>query len=187
MLANDLAQEVLGRTVDELLPQTRKLLLLLHEWVASSCEERGIDQADFRFTRRLVREALGWGDTQLKIHLSRLVDLELLIPHRGKQGRSYLYELIFQGEDAEGRAKLLGLIVPTRLGTTAAALTSRGKDAQFAGHGRGLVGGRSAGGQGTDIASKASSDAISGNSALRGLGTAVSGVSVSSPSKTREV
>ena len=64
-LANDLAQEVFSRTVDELLPQTRKLLTLLHAWVREACEREGIEQADFHFTRRQAREAIGWGDTQL--------------------------------------------------------------------------------------------------------------------------
>jgi hypothetical protein len=29
-----------------------------------------------------VREATGWGDTQLKIHLGRLTDLQYLLLHR---------------------------------------------------------------------------------------------------------
>jgi len=106
-IANELAQEVLGRTMDELLPQTRKLLLLLHGWIKDECSRLSLPQADFRFTRRQVREALGWGDTQLKVHLGRLTELEYLVAHRGKQGRSYAYELLYQGDDAEGRAKVL--------------------------------------------------------------------------------
>jgi site-specific recombinase XerC len=70
--------------MDELLPQTRKLLLLLHEWVNGECSRLNIPQADFRFTRRQVREALGWGDTQLKVHLGRLTELEYLVAHRGR-------------------------------------------------------------------------------------------------------
>ncbi len=108
-LANALAQEVLGRTVDELLPQTRKLLNLLHGWVKESCERENVEQAEFHFTRRQAREATGWGDTQLWTHLGRLVEMEFLLPHRGR-GKTVEYELLYHGEDAEGRAKLLGLI-----------------------------------------------------------------------------
>lgn len=108
-LANELAQEVFSRTVDELLPQTRKLLTLLHGWVRDTCERDSLTQADFHFTRRQAREALGWGDTQLWIHLGRLVEMEYLLPHRGR-GKTIEYELLHQGEDAEGRARLLGLI-----------------------------------------------------------------------------
>lgn len=109
-LANELAQEVLGRTVDELLPQTRKLLTLLHGWVRTECERQGVDPADFHFTRRQAREATGWGDTQVWTHLGRLMELEFLRAHRGKNGQTYVFELLYQGEDAEGRARLLGLI-----------------------------------------------------------------------------
>ncbi len=130
-LANELPQEVLGRTMDKLLPQTRPLLLLLHEWIGGECRQKGISQADFRFTRRQVREALGWGDTQLKVHLGRLTELEYLVAHRGKLGRSYAYELLYQGDDAGGRAKLLGLIDCSRL----APMT------HSTGNGRGSVGG----------------------------------------------
>ncbi len=147
-LANELAQEVLGRTMDELLPQSRKLLLLLHEWINGECSRLSIPQADFRFTRRQVREALGWGDTQLKVHLGRLTELEYLVAHRGKQGRSYAYELLYQGDDAEGRAKVLGLIDCSRLEHTT----------HSTGNGRGMVGGRSVGGRGMVIADKASTD-----------------------------
>jgi hypothetical protein len=119
--ANALAQEVLGRTVDELLPQTRKLLTLLHAWVQAECGRQGLSQADFTFTRREVREALGWGDTQLWTHLRRLMELEFLRPHRGRNGQTYVYELLYQGEDPEGRARLLGLIEGTRLREAAEA------------------------------------------------------------------
>ncbi|MCC7716701.1 hypothetical protein [Janthinobacterium lividum] len=71
-IANRLAHDVLGRTLDELPPQTRKLLNALHGWVKLEAERLGMKQADFRFSRRHVRELTGWGDTQLKIHLARL-------------------------------------------------------------------------------------------------------------------
>jgi hypothetical protein len=145
--ANELAQEVLGRTVDELLPQTRKLLTLLHGWVQAECKRLAVAQGDFTFTRRQVREAVGWGDSQLKIHLDRLAELEFLLAHRGRQGQTYAYELLYQGEDAEGRARLLGLIdcaslQPVAMTATSRgpASTSRGADADFSGPSRGVLG-----------------------------------------------
>ena len=171
-LANELATEVLGRTVDELLPQTRKLLTLLHTWVRESCEREGGEQADFHFTRRQVREVTGWGDTQLKVHLARLSEMEFLVSHRGRQGQTYAYELLYHGEDAEGRAKLLGLLDCTHLqapttpeaptATTATSRgpdpTSRGEDPHFAAPGRGVVGGWSGGGRGAYFGPEASDD-----------------------------
>jgi len=70
-LANELAHEVLGRTLDELPPQTRKLLALLVSLVERECTAQSARRADYRFSRRQVREATKWGDTQLKIHLAR--------------------------------------------------------------------------------------------------------------------
>ena len=72
--ANTLAHEVLGHSLDDLPPQTRRLLHLVSEMVETRCRERDMDRADFRFSRREVREETGWGQTQLKVHLRRLVD-----------------------------------------------------------------------------------------------------------------
>lgn len=81
-LANSLAHEVLGRSLDELPPGTRRLLDALHAHVHERCQREGLDADLVRFTRRQLREALAFGDTQLKVHLARLVDLELVVTHR---------------------------------------------------------------------------------------------------------
>lgn len=133
-LANELAADVFSRTVDELLPQTRKLLTLLHTWVRACCEDQKIEQADFHFTRRQAREAIGWGDTQLWIHLGRLVEMEFLLSHRGR-GKTLEYELVYQGEDAEGRAKGLGLIGCDLSQSTAMTTNIRGQAPDIRGEG----------------------------------------------------
>ncbi|MCH6259285.1 CHC2 zinc finger domain-containing protein, partial [Puniceicoccaceae bacterium K14] len=71
--ANRIAHEALGRSLDELPPQTRRLLGLLQGIVNDRCQEKEMDVQDCLFTRRDVRERIGWSDTQLKVHLSRLV------------------------------------------------------------------------------------------------------------------
>ena len=71
-VANRLANEVLGRAVDDLPPQTRRLLHLIDDMVTQACQKRGEDRADFRFSRREVREHAGWGNTQLKVHVKRV-------------------------------------------------------------------------------------------------------------------
>ena len=134
--ANALAQEILGRTVDELLPQTRKLLTLLHAWVKTECERQGLSQADFTFTRRQAREAMGWGDTQLWTHLGRLVEMEFLLPHRGR-GKTQEYELLYQEE--EGRTRLLGLAAMTAQ-IRGQAPKIRGGEAENSGSIRGVFG-----------------------------------------------
>ena len=94
-LANQLAHEVLGRTLDELPPQTRKLLGLVVGMVEEHCRAQHISRLQYRFSRRTVREHTRWGDTQLKIHLGRLTELEYLLVHRGGRGQSFEYELLF--------------------------------------------------------------------------------------------
>jgi hypothetical protein len=54
--------------------------VLLDRWVTAEIERQGIQRRDFRFSRRQVREVTGWGNTQLKVHLGRLVDLEGVDP-----------------------------------------------------------------------------------------------------------
>jgi len=118
-LANELAHEVLGRTLDELPPQTRRLLALVVEHVSRECTAQQIKRADYRFSRRSLRETTRWGDTQLKIHLARLVELEYLLVHRGGRGQSFEYELVFDGEIAGDARHASGLIdVEARVPTT---------------------------------------------------------------------
>lgn len=95
--ANALAHEALGRSLDELAPQTRRLLLLIDEMVTEACERLAIERCDHRFSRRQVREFSGWGNTQLKLHLHRLEELEYLLLHRGGRGQSFVYELLYDG------------------------------------------------------------------------------------------
>jgi hypothetical protein len=108
--ANRLAHEVLGRTLDELPPQTRKLLARTHQMVREACERERIEQKDYRFTRKQVRDESGWGNTQLKVHLDRLTDMEYLIAHGGGRGRIIEYELIYSGEGQDEIPFLMGLI-----------------------------------------------------------------------------
>ena len=114
-LANELASQVLGRTLDELPPQSQRLLEEIHAYVTQRSEDHGIAKSEVRVTRREIREATGWGNTQLKMHLRRLEDLEYLLVLRGKRGQSYVYELQWDGEGLDGDPFLLGLIDPKGL------------------------------------------------------------------------
>jgi hypothetical protein len=109
-VANRLAHEVLGRSLDELPPQTRRLLMAVDEMVTAECERQKMERSDYRFSRRDVRAYTGWGDTQLKIHLHRLEELEYLLIHRGGRGQSIVYELIFTRPKDGGKPVLGGLI-----------------------------------------------------------------------------
>ena len=143
--ANAIAHEVLGRSLDELPPQTRRLLASIALHVREKMRAQAIPQAEVRFTRRDVRAWTGWGDTQLRLHLTRLHELEYLLAHRGMRGQSFEYELAFDGDTAENAPRLVGLIEAGELAdersepaTTTAS--SRGSAAQFAGSSRGQNG-----------------------------------------------
>jgi hypothetical protein len=134
--ANAIAHEVLGRSLDELPPQTRRLLASVVEHVRGQAKA----QAEVRFTRKDVREATGWGDTQLKVHLARLVELEYLLTHRAERGQGFAYELLFDG-DASTAVHLSGLIDTAGLHDYDGQRS--GAQAQRSAPGRGAVGLRS--------------------------------------------
>jgi DNA primase len=113
-IANRLANEILGRTLDELPPQTRRLLEQLYGWVTSECARLQMTPADFRFQRADVR-ALGWGVTQAREHLDKLVDFEYVVVHRGTRGQTFVYELVYNGQGQDGQRFLMGLIDPDAL------------------------------------------------------------------------
>jgi post-segregation antitoxin (ccd killing protein) len=92
-IANQLAHEVLGRTLEELPPQTYMLLKHIKAMVSMACKKQEMEQKDYRFSRRDIREHTGWSDGQLKIHCSRLTDLEYLLVHRGGRGQSIVVSL----------------------------------------------------------------------------------------------
>lgn len=171
-VANALAHAVLGQSLDELAPQTRRLLLAVHAHVAVQAAELAVDASLVRFTRRQLREALqdggaGWGDTQLKVHLARLVDLELLHVHRTDSG-SYGYELTWRpptpastsadvagdrGDVGQGYGRfLVGLTDPATLTDNPSTLYDGNRSVQnpsWSGGGRPLVGGWSGPGRPT--------------------------------------
>ncbi|MEI8327145.1 MAG: hypothetical protein WCH44_17645, partial [Betaproteobacteria bacterium] len=82
------------------------------------------------------REATGWGDTQLRVHLERLVGLEYLIGQREGAGGKFTYELVFDG-DATAAVHLSGLIDVASLRGTPTTQNSRGVELQVAGRLRG--------------------------------------------------
>jgi hypothetical protein len=99
-LAQVLADQVgLKPSLDELRPQTRKLLALINEMVKAECEHSEIAASQYRFTRRTAREYTKWGDTQLRQHLKRLEELEYLRVRHGGPGQAFVYQL--RSEDGE--------------------------------------------------------------------------------------
>ncbi len=138
-VANRLACEVLGRSVDELPPQTRRLLNQVDEMVTADCRRKGLDRADYRFSRRDIREYTNWGNTQLKVHLKRLQDLEYLLVHRGGRGQSFVYELMFE-PSPDTQERFLARLIDVEQLRQRYDEAGRGNNGQKSGGGRGQVG-----------------------------------------------
>lgn len=100
-LATQLAHEVLGRTLDEMPPQTRKLLLLIQAMVREMAGRQQCLPGEVRFTRRDIRANTGWSDSQLKNHCVRLVEMEYLLLHGGSRGHLLHYELLWDGDNTQ--------------------------------------------------------------------------------------
>jgi DNA primase len=93
-LASELVSQVLTPSLDELPGQTRRLLERIEEMIKQECERLQITEpSEYRFTRRNVREHTRWGDTQLRLHLHRLEEMEYLTVRRGAIGQTFVYQL----------------------------------------------------------------------------------------------
>jgi DNA primase len=114
-LANELAHEVLGRSLDELAPQTRRLLELIEREVTRECAARAVARCDYRFSNRDVRAWSGWSDFQVRTHVHKLIAMEYVLVHRGGRGQSFVYELLYDGAGRDGRPFMMGLIDPVGL------------------------------------------------------------------------
>ncbi len=172
-LANRVAHEVLGRSLDALPPQTRRLLGAIVRLVEARCREQGIARRELRFGRADVRAIAGLSETQLRLHLERLVELDLLLVHRGQRGQSFVYELLFDGVVDDTAPQLVGLIDVATLGdhgmltipsSRGEMASSRGVEGEFAGSSRPQRGAIAAGSRGAEAPCNASAHA--GSSSL---------------------
>ena len=117
--ANRIADEVLGRSLDELSPPSRKLLGLIREMCEQQAEKGEREKC---FSRRDIREYAGWSDFQVKTHIRQLEELECLYSLTGRKGKEYVYELVYTGGGEDGKPFLVGLVDMEQLRKKAAAL-----------------------------------------------------------------
>lgn len=108
--ANRLAGEVLGRSLDEMPPQTRRFLELLFDMVQGLCHQKKCEPRHCLFTQRQARASTGWSPFQVKKHIGRLAELEYVLPMRAGRGQQIVYELAYNGEGRDGSKFLPGLI-----------------------------------------------------------------------------
>ncbi len=96
-LADRICERVLARALEELPAQTRRLFGEIEVLVNGLAKANGCKLGEVRFSRRMVYEHTGWGLSQLKVHLHRLEEHELLIVHAGGARRRLLYEFAYGG------------------------------------------------------------------------------------------
>jgi len=121
-IANKLAHEILGRSLDELSRPGRSLLLQLDEMVEKTVERLNKDNPDHSpnrtavsFTRREIREFSGWAHTRVHRYLKELVDLEYVLIDSGRNGSLCRYRLAYEGQGKNGERFMLGLTDPDQL------------------------------------------------------------------------
>jgi hypothetical protein len=104
-LAHSLVRQVLGPSLDELPPHTRRLLVAVDRMVTAESERLQVERNKVHFTRRTVRQYTRWGDTQLRMHMRRLEEMEYLAVRRGGNGQTFVYQLCV---DLEGIGEGVG-------------------------------------------------------------------------------
>ena len=103
--ADELAFELFNRSLDELPPQTRRLLDAIEKLM--DCKTKKLPAREHYFTRRELRSQIGWTEYQVRTHLQRLESMEYVQRRKGKQGSLYEYELVNNDTTAELRGKTL--------------------------------------------------------------------------------
>jgi DNA primase len=100
-IANELAHELFGHSLDDLSRPGRELLRLVYQHVQR--QAAASKTGDVTFNRRELREAFKWGDTRLRTHLDELVEMEYVVPLSGRFGQTYQYRLVYEPTDEPGR------------------------------------------------------------------------------------
>jgi len=98
-LTNRIAPELLGRSLDELPPQTRNLLEFIKALVNETCRREKMEQRLALFSRRQLCAVSGWTYSQIKRHLVRLEELEYIAPRYGRMGSAMRYELLIDASE----------------------------------------------------------------------------------------
>ena len=114
-IANTLCKHVLNRSLDELLPQTRRLLKSITQMVKETAIKSSMEPGEVRFTRRQLRQFTGLSDYQVHIHLNRLVKLEYLGQTHVVGSQRFVYELLYGSDSETDPPVLVGLIDTERL------------------------------------------------------------------------
>jgi DNA primase len=112
-LANELASELIGHSLDELSRPGHDLLRLLEKMhnagSDSSAKRKNDGQSATAFTRRDIREFTGWSQARVHRYLRELLELEYVVMESGRNGTLQTYRLLYRGEGKDGKKFVLGL------------------------------------------------------------------------------
>jgi DNA primase catalytic core len=100
-LAQTLLPALLRRNLDDLAPPSRSLLVAINSLVATKMEGLKIPQCYAHVSRQEIQQATGLSYWHLRAYLAQLVEHEYLAIARGTQGKRFLYELLWEGEDED--------------------------------------------------------------------------------------
>lgn len=98
-LANRIAPELLARSLDELAPQSRRMVEAIKALVRERCKREEVEPSLVFFSRREVRQQLGWSVTQVRVHLERLREIEYIATRYGRAGSAFQYELLIDPDE----------------------------------------------------------------------------------------
>lgn len=107
--ANRIANEVLGQSLDELARPSRTLLNSIYKMVNETAKANKTPVEDIFFTRREIRETMGWSDWQIKTHIKQLEEMEYLYIRTGARGKEYAYALNYKGQGEDDSKFFLNL------------------------------------------------------------------------------
>jgi DNA primase len=118
-LANELTNELLGQSLDELSRPGYDLLMQLErlaapepppgQGLAPDAAKRKNLGPHGGFTRRQIREASGWSQARVHRYLTELLDLEYVLTESGRNGQLQTYRLLYDGQGKDGQKFVLGL------------------------------------------------------------------------------
>ena len=118
-LANRLAHEILGHSLDELSRPSRALLLELERMVRERVKEGEADEPQrlnrVAFSRREIRQHTGWSNYRVHTHLRELIEYEYVSVEIDRATNGHRYRLLYEGQGKDGERFMLGLADPDTL------------------------------------------------------------------------
>lgn len=93
-MANDLAGELFGQSLDDLSSPSRDLLGLIRAHVQERATRAKVAPEKVEFSRRELLRVTGWSYYRLRVHLAELAEHEYVAPLSGRFGQRFVYRLL---------------------------------------------------------------------------------------------